>query len=66
LQRLALNEAERLPHLPFIGAMIKTVREATDICTLKVDLENYLSSTRINARTDDDKSITIVCRLSER
>jgi hypothetical protein len=63
LQRLALNEALRIPHAGFFRPLIETVRTAEVLDGTRDDLEAFLSSERVNSKTDDDKSIVIACRV---
>jgi hypothetical protein len=63
LQRLALNEAERAPHPQFFRPLIDIVRSAEALDTTRDSLEAFLSSDRVNSKTDDDKSIIVGCRI---
>lgn len=63
LQRLALNESERRPHVGFFRPLFDTVRAAYKLDRTKNELEAFLSSDRVNSKTDDDKSIVIGCRV---
>ena len=63
LQRIALNEAEKGGHPGFFHPLVSTVRgsEATD--KTQERLIEFLSSDRVNSKTDDDKSIIVACRV---
>ncbi|HZO92501.1 MAG TPA: PP2C family serine/threonine-protein phosphatase [Candidatus Baltobacteraceae bacterium] len=63
LQRLALDEAQRAPHGAFFQPLLDTVRGADALDATKDQLAAFLSSDRVNAKTDDDKSIVIGCRI---
>jgi hypothetical protein len=61
LLRLALDHSERSAFAPFFEPLTRTVRQATADVT--AELVAYLGSAAINARTDDDKALTIATRL---
>lgn len=63
LQRLALEQATRAAFPRFFSAMVNTVRAGSDRDSLRENLLAYLNSEAINARTDDDKSLAIACRI---
>lgn len=67
LQRLALDFAKSMPHEPFFRGLFPTVRrmpaETTD--QLTQSLSNFLGSSRVNERTDDDKTLVLATRLCE-
>jgi hypothetical protein len=63
LQRLALNEAERVPHPGFFVPLLRAVRSAEELDSTTHQLETFLDSDRVNGKTDDDKSIVIGCRV---
>lgn len=66
LQLLALNmEAENV-HQPFFSPLFKYLRLASDgdkIAVLQRKLAEYLDSSQINDRTDDDKTLFLATRL---
>jgi hypothetical protein len=64
LSRLALDHASRTAFGPFFEPLTRTVRESVrSRVQLSADLDAYLGSDAINARTDDDKAIAIATRL---
>jgi hypothetical protein len=63
LQRLALAEATRSAFAPFFEPLVRAVRGGVDLQTLRAELVDYLGSSTINARTDDDKALLIGCRM---
>lgn len=64
LQRLALHSATKSAYAPFFEQIVRTVRdEERTVDDLMNDLTAYLGSAMVNARTDDDKSLVIGCRL---
>jgi hypothetical protein len=63
LQRLALAEATRSAFAPFFEPLVRAVRNGSDAQTLRSELVDYLGSSAINARTDDDKALLIGCRM---
>ncbi len=66
LQMLALNYEQQQIHQPFFNALFPSLRlaDAAEKRTiLNRRLEEYLDSTAINARTDDDKTLLLATRL---
>jgi hypothetical protein len=64
LSRLALDHATCTAYAPFFEPLTRTVRESEHSrAQLAADLDAYLESDAINARTDDDKSLCIATRL---
>ncbi|WP_062115510.1 PP2C family serine/threonine-protein phosphatase [Collimonas pratensis] len=66
LQRLALVFATREVHAPFFESMFKVLRGAnTDECDdLTHHLVQFLDSSEVNQRTDDDKTLILATRLT--
>jgi len=64
LQMLALNYADKKGHQPFFAPIFKAVREADDQAELAGPLRQFLESTPVNARTDDDKTLVLAVRCS--
>jgi hypothetical protein len=58
LQRLALDLARGRPYPPFFRPMFAALRDQ-DPDSLLGPLVEFLSSPRVNARTDDDKTLTL-------
>lgn len=68
LQHLALNTENQSVHQPFFGNMFKALRKANDdkkIGFLNQKLQEYLNSSAINDRTDDDKTLFLASRVDE-
>ncbi|RMM39057.1 PP2C family serine/threonine-protein phosphatase (plasmid) [Pseudomonas amygdali pv. lachrymans] len=61
LQRLALDMAKGEPHGPFFEPIFRKMQALTDESRPMIGsaLESFLGSSRINDRTDDDKSLAI-------
>jgi hypothetical protein len=61
LERLILNEAARTVHAPALAPVFDWFRspEAADAATRSHAVTSWLDSDRINARTDDDKSLVV-------
>ncbi|WP_439126304.1 MAG: PP2C family serine/threonine-protein phosphatase (plasmid) [Pseudomonas rhizophila] len=61
LQRLALDMAKGEPHGPFFEPIFRKMQGLTDASRPQIGaaLESFLGSSRINDRTDDDKSLAI-------
>ncbi len=64
LQRLALNQERKEPHDAFFRPLVYHVRTTEHPEELEAELESFLSSGRVNDKTDDDKSLIIACRQS--
>lgn len=64
LQRLALNYNDRSAHTPFFSPLFTFLRNSAEgECSETSDaLSKFLSSSRVNARTDDDKSLILATR----
>ena len=68
LENLVLRKAEREVHGPFFDSMFRSVRRSTasgmddGLCR---ELDKYLASPPINARTDDDKTLILASRRLE-
>lgn len=62
LQMLALVFATRTVHAPFFSSMFDVLRGAPVPNDLIVPLRDFLSSPRVNERTDDDKTLILATR----
>jgi hypothetical protein len=62
LQRLALDFAGQRPHAPFFRSMLSPLREASAGGALSEELAAFLDSPRVNARTEDDKTLVLAVR----
>jgi hypothetical protein len=67
LQRLALDYAGQQAHLPFFRSMLSPLREASAGGAgaggdLSGELAAFLDSPRVNARTEDDKTLVLAVR----
>lgn len=62
LQRLALDYATRLGHPGFFNVLFGPLRLCADAEVLREPLRSLLLSPRINARTDDDKTLILATR----
>lgn len=66
LQQLVLVPASMSVHRPFLDDLLRWLRLAQreeDVRTLDRRLGDYLGSERINARTDDDKTLFLATRI---
>lgn len=59
LARLALNFPEQTPFAPFFTPLIDFTGRADDVDQATNQLADFLDSERVNARTDDDKSLLL-------
>lgn len=75
IETLALNYAERAAHQPFFQSLLKPLRASNvaeeetlpsgEIESLSDALAQFLSSERVNERTDDDKTILLASRCEK-
>jgi hypothetical protein len=63
IQALALNFAAKCVHVPFFESMLAALRECDDETSLLSPLISFLSSERVNQRTDDDKTLVLARRV---
>jgi hypothetical protein len=62
LQMLALSYAEKRVHAPFFRPMFQTLRATEDPSALQQPFLAFLTSQRVNERTDDDKTLILATR----
>lgn len=62
LQRLALDFASRTVFSGFFQPFFQALRSAGDPTTLAAPLCDFLDSSRVNERTDDDKTLVLAIR----
>jgi hypothetical protein len=62
LQRLALDFAARKPHLGFFRPLFERLRSVDNTEELYEPFRGFLDSPRVNARTDDDKTLILAVR----
>jgi hypothetical protein len=67
LQMLALQFSTKRAHAPFFQPLFAQLRESTDerLAALQDRLTEWLDSTQINRRTDDDKTLVLAVQLTE-
>lgn len=65
LERLVLNFAAKCPHEPFFRQMFSAMFATQDPSRLKENLCSFLSSERVNDRTDDDKTLVLAVRIGK-
>jgi len=63
LAPLAMNLAQNVPHAPFFEPLLAFIDAAEDTAVAAGQLAEFLDSARVNARTDDDKTLVLVQRL---
>jgi hypothetical protein len=63
LIRLALKLPDYAPHLPFFQPLVAFASNASDAAGANTQLADFLSSERVNARTDDDKTLVLAVRV---
>jgi hypothetical protein len=63
LQRLALDFTTRAAHPGFFRPLFERLRAAPDHGALAEPFRAFLDSERVNARTDDDKTLVLAVRL---
>ena len=64
VQALALNLAAKNVHSPFFQPMFAALGECDDETSLLSPLISFLSSDRVNERTDDDKTLVLARRVA--
>ncbi len=62
LERLALSFSEKAVHGPFFAGMLAALKER-EIEVMRPDVEAFLTSDRVIARTDDDKTLVLATAL---
>jgi hypothetical protein len=64
LQAIALNYQQRTAHEPFFKGLFAPLRTAEEGCSreLSESLAAFLSSPRVNEKTDDDKTLVLASR----
>jgi hypothetical protein len=62
LQPLALHNATRTVHAPFFDPMFAALRSESDPDRLEVPLRQFLTSTPVTTRTDDDTTLILATR----
>lgn len=67
LQSIALNYQQQTAHEPFFKGFFKPLRAATEGRSheLSQSLAVFLSSPRVNEKTDDDKTLVLASRISD-
>ena len=66
LQSIALNYQQQTAHEPFFRGLFAPLREVQEGRSheLSQSLATFLSSPRVNEKTDDDKTLVLACRLN--
>jgi hypothetical protein len=59
IQALALNYADKSVHVPFFAPIFTALRDCEDQTSLLSPLIHFLSSEKVNERTDDDKTLVV-------
>ena len=62
LELLALNFKEHTAHSPFFAPMFRQLHESLDPGALQTPLRQFLQSSAVNAKTDDDKTLIMATR----
>ena len=65
LQSIALNYQQQTAHQPFFRGLFAPLRTAEEgwSSELSKSLMEFLSSPRVNEKTDDDKTLILACRM---
>jgi hypothetical protein len=66
IERLALRFGDKSVHSPFFEPLLRYVRSDQFSDQAFAGLRAFLDSPRVNERTDDDKTLILACRVSER
>jgi hypothetical protein len=62
LERLALNFANQLPHLPFAQSLWEQLESAESPSDLMEPMFQFLNSPQVVSRTDDDKTLVVIVK----
>ncbi len=65
LIRLAMNVSTNAPHLPFFHPLLNFANQISDTSQAQNQLATFLSSERVCARTDDDKTLILAVRNNQ-
>jgi hypothetical protein len=65
LIRLALKMPAQQPHAPFFQPLFRAISTTQDEAETARQLSVFLGSERVNARTDDDKSLVLAVRVEQ-
>jgi serine/threonine protein phosphatase PrpC len=63
LLRLALDVTDHRPHAPFFTPLLNFAATHPDPKEARDQLHTFLASPRVNARTDDDKTLVLAARV---
>jgi hypothetical protein len=63
LQRLALDFGRKAPHGPFFKPMFAQLGLIDDPSILQLPLNQFLTSSAVNERTDDDKTLVLAVKI---
>ena len=66
MERLVLRFADQTVHEPFLTPLFATLRSAEKPEVLVEPLHQFLDSENVNQRTDDDKTLILATRISQR
>ena len=56
------HHLQRVPHLAFFRPLFRDLRGSTDPESLRDSFRSFLDSSRVNERTDDDKTLMLAMR----
>lgn len=65
IEMMALSIADKTAHAPFFSRMFTELQRCDDETSLLAPLISFLSSDRVNERTDDDKTLVLACRIGD-
>ncbi len=66
LERLALRFDVRAPHVPFFDPFFHALRSAEDYTSLNSALQEFLGSSSVRERSNDDKTLLLAAHVDER
>ncbi|MDA0590547.1 MAG: PP2C family serine/threonine-protein phosphatase [Planctomycetota bacterium] len=64
LERLILKFVDKTVHAPFLMPLFAKLREVKNSSDLVGPLGNFLGSSEVNSRTDDDKTLSLAVRVN--
>jgi Protein phosphatase 2C len=65
IEAMALNFGAKTVHTPFFTRMFGDLQRCDDETSLVSPFISFLSSERVNERTDDDKTLVLACRVPD-
>jgi hypothetical protein len=65
IERIALRFDIQTPHTPFFEPLFRALRSTADVDSLNEGLRGFLSSSSVQLRSDDDKTLVLATRTED-